>query len=129
MGRMMACWRSGAIAFAMLTGGLPVHAETPAQLDILSRSTQQAGTGLSLARRQIRDGDLLGAMATLERVAITDPDNREARLLHAGLLCRLDDRQGSLIEFDSLRGSDFSDALWAEATGACEQPREKASQP
>ena len=114
---------------ALLCSAMPAHAETAAQLDALSRSAQQPGTGLALARRQIRDGDLLGAMATLERVAINAPDNREARLLHAGLLCRLDDRQGSLIEFDNLRGSDFSDALWEEATGACEQPREEASKP
>lgn len=114
---------------ALLCSAVTAHAETPAQLDALSRSAQQPGSGLALARKQIRDGDLLGAMATLERVAINAPDNREARLLHAGLLCRLDDRQGSLIEFDSLRGSDFSDSLWAEATGACEQPREEASKP
>ncbi|MET0371119.1 MAG: hypothetical protein ABW039_07050 [Sphingobium sp.] len=124
----------GRLSAAMALAGLvcsaaPARAETPAQLDTLSRSAQQPGTGLTLARRQIRDGDLLGAMATLERVALNNPENREARLLHAGLLCRLDDRQGSLIEFDSLRGSEFSDALWAEATGACEEPREEASQP
>jgi len=125
MGRL-----SAAIALAALVGSVStVQAETPAQLDALSRSAQQPGAGLALARRQIRDGDLLGAMATLERVAINAPDNREARLLHAGLLCRLDDRQGSLIEFDDLRGSEFSDALWAEATAACEQPREEASKP
>jgi len=98
----------------------PARAETPAQLDLLSRATQQAGAALALARRQIRDGDLLGALATLERAALNDPNNREVRLLHAGLLCRLDDPQGSLIEFDDLRGSDFSDALWAEATAACD---------
>lgn len=125
MGRL-----SAAIALAGLAcSSAPAHAETPAQLDALSRSAQQPGTGLALARRQIREGDLLGAMATLERIAVNNPDNREARLLHAGLLCRLDDRQGSLIEFDSLRGSAFSDALWAEATDACEQPREEASKP
>jgi hypothetical protein len=104
----------------------PARAETPAQLDALSRATQDAGAGLALARRQIRDGDLLGAMATLERAALNDPGNREVRLLHAGLLCRLDDPRGSLIEFDDLRGSDFPDALWSEATAACDGTRKGA---
>ena len=112
----------GAIVLAAVSqcASPPARAETPAQLDLLSRATQQAGAALALARRQIRDGDLLGALATLERAALNDPNNREVRLLHAGLLCRLDDQQGSLIEFDDLRGSDFSDALWAEATAACD---------
>lgn len=118
-----------ALLAATLPGGMavPARAETPAQLDALSRATQQAGAGLALARRQIRDGDLLGALATLERAALNDPDNREVRLLHAGLLCRLDDPKGSLIEFDDLRGSDFSDALWAEATAACDAGRKGAT--
>lgn len=113
--------------FAAIMGcvSVPAAAETPAQLDALSRATQQASAGLALARRQIRDGDVLGALATLERAALNDPGNREVRLLHAGLLCRLDDPQGSLIEFDDLRGSDFSDALWTEATAACAEGRKE----
>jgi Tfp pilus assembly protein PilF len=99
----------------------PARAETPEQLDGLSRATDVPSVGIALARRQINQGDLLGAMATLERVMLNAPDNETARLFHAGLLCRLDDREGSLVEFDDLRGRDYPDALWEEAAAACDR--------
>lgn len=94
-------------------------AQTVADLDSLSRAAEQPATGLTLARSQISDGALLDAMSTLERVILNTPDNDEARLLHASLLCRLDDREGSLVEFDALRGRNFPPALWSEATAPC----------
>lgn len=94
-------------------------AQPSATLEQLVRATETPSGGIALAREQTADGALLAALATLERVILTNPENAEARLLHAGLLCRLDDRSGSLVEFDALRGRSFAPALWAEATTQC----------
>ena len=102
----------------------PVRAETPAELDALARATVQPGTGIALAREQIGSGDLLDALATLERVILNHPGNEEARLLHAGVMCRIDDRRGALVELDILRNRDFSESLWNEATAPCSRQRE-----
>lgn len=101
----------------------PASAQTAAALDTLSRPSLQPATGLSLARRQIAAGDHTQALATVERVILARPDDEEARLLHAGLLCRIDDRAGSLVELDRLRGRDYPPDLWREATAPCHAPR------
>lgn len=98
---------------------VPAAAATPQQLDVQLRATAQVPSGLGLARRQLRDGDLTGALATVERVIILDPLNAEARLLHASLLCRLDDRTGSQSEFDPMRGHDVPEAMWRDETAPC----------
>ena len=93
----------------------PVRAEVPngaqsdeaSDLDLLSRASDDTKTGLALARDQTSLGDLTGAMATLERLLINHPDSDEAQLLHASLLCRLDDRTGASSEFAGLRKRDF----------------------
>jgi len=112
----------------LVIGGLalcasPAFAETPAQLDALSKATDQPGPGIALARKQIASGDLLDALATLERVILNHPDNEEARLLHAGVTCSIDDKRGALVELDLLRNRDFSDSLWQKATSDCSQQR------
>ncbi len=103
--------------------GIPAWAETPTELEALSRATDSSAGGLALARNQITSGDLLDALATLERLIVNDPTDDQARLLHAGILCRVDDRQGSLIEFDKLRGHKFTTAQWSEATAPCNSPK------
>lgn len=106
-----------AAALGMAAG--PAVAETPQQLDAQLRATAKVPAGLGLARRQLRDGDLTAALATVERVIILDPLNAEARLLHASLLCRLDDRTGSQTEFDPMRGHHIPEALWRDETAPC----------
>lgn len=111
-------------ALAALCGSLiaiapPLRAETPAELDALARATATPATGIALARRQVSAGNMLDALATLERVIINTPQNNEARLLHAAVMCRLDDRQGAMVELDQIRGRQVSDAAWAEANEAC----------
>jgi len=96
-------------------------AETPEQLDALSRATDSEASGMALARSQVREGALLDAMATLERVLMNFPENDEARALHAGLFCRIDDRKGALVEFDNLRGREVPDAVNEEAREPCRQ--------
>jgi Tfp pilus assembly protein PilF len=105
-----------------------VLADTPAQLDRQLRETAKVPTGLALVRQQLGDGDLTGALASVERVIILDPLNAEARLLHASLLCRLDDRPGSQTEFDPMRGHDLPEKLWREETAPCEEPQSGGSQ-
>ncbi|MCX7863772.1 MAG: hypothetical protein N2423_01850 [Novosphingobium sp.] len=107
------------LAMTAIVFGNSVRAETVARLDAMSQATDRPASGIALARRQIRNGELLEAMATLERVLMHAPDNLEARALHAGLLCRIDDRRGAVLEFDMLRGLDVPQAIAEEARQPC----------
>ena len=98
---------------------IPVRADDIGDLDALSRATDDTKTGLALAREQTSGGDLTGAMATLERLLINHPDSDEAQLLHASLLCRLDDRTGAQGEFAALRKRDFRGQAWKDANAPC----------
>jgi Flp pilus assembly protein TadD len=115
----LALFAAGTLGFA----AVPAAADTPEQLGDQLGATAKVPSGLGLVRRQLRDGDLTGALAAVERVIILDPLNAEARLLHASLLCRLDDRTGSQSEFDPLRGHDLPEAMWRDETAPCEEPR------
>ena len=106
-------------AAAVGLAAVPAPAATPQQLEVQLRATAKVPSGLGLARRQLRDGDLTGALATVERVIILDPLDAAARLLHASLLCRLDDRTGSQTEFDPMRGHDIPEAMWRDETAPC----------
>lgn len=79
------------------------------ELDYLSRSTEEPGAGLTLARQQVARGDLIGAVATTERIIALHPESDDALLFHASLLCRLDDPEGARTELAELprgRGGD-----------------------
>jgi hypothetical protein len=99
--------------------GTAALADPIAELEALSRGTATPAAGIALARKQMNGSDFLGALATLERVLISHPEAEEALLLHASLLCRLDDREGAVIELDELRGRPFPDRLWNDATAPC----------
>ncbi|MDE8651346.1 hypothetical protein [Novosphingobium album (ex Liu et al. 2023)] len=117
--------QAGSMALAALALGTApaAPAETPAQLDALSRAGESETAGLALARRQADAGDLLDALATLERVILNQPEHSyAARLYHAALLCRVDDRRGALIELDGLRGHDIDPGLRDEVQDACSGP-------
>ena len=94
------------------------QADPAAELDALSQESVQAGPGVALARRQIGAGDLMAAVATLERVLMGHADADAALLLHASLLCRLDDRDGAKAELVAL-DRPVPAAAWAEVTAAC----------
>lgn len=90
-----------------------------ADLDILADASTDAEMALGLARDQIGEGDLTGAVATLERVLMVHPESDAALVLHASLLCRLDDREGAQAELAELGRSGISDQAWADVTEAC----------
>ena len=83
-------------------GPAMAQADPTAELDALSQEWVQAGPGVALVRRQIGAGDLMAAVATLERVLMGHADADAALLLHASLLCRLDDRDGARAELVAL---------------------------
>ena len=122
-----------AIRFAAVTLVLmmatPALAASPpdplAELDAMSRASGEVAPGIALARRQIANGELLGALATLERVLTYHPTSDEALLLHASLTCRVDDRSGALIEFEQLDRDSVAAKSWADATAACNPPRNR----
>lgn len=94
-------------------------AQDTSELDRLSQASTDVGPGMALARGQIAEGDLIGATATLERVLMTHPEADGALLLHASLLCRLDDPQGARNEVAELAGHPVSNQAWAEVAAAC----------
>lgn len=103
----------------LLIAAHPARADDLAELDLLSRASDTADHGIILARDQIGRGELLGAAATLQRLMINHPEALLAQLLHASLLCRLDDRAGAAVEFAGLRRKDFKDQDWNEAMAPC----------
>lgn len=113
------------LGICQVAGASPAHAASLAELDAMSQASNSAPAGIALARRQIAAGNPVDALATVERVLLNDPESDEAALLHASLLCRLDDRKGSLIEFDRLRGHDIPAADWSEATAPCSSGRRR----
>ena len=112
--------RPFALALSLGLIAVPAPAESIAELEALSRGSATPAAGLALARRQIASGDLLDALATLERVLIGQPQAREAQVLRASLLCRIDDRAGSTAEFDQLRGRGFSEGALGQAIAECD---------
>jgi hypothetical protein len=99
----------------------PVQAQeaAPPQFEPLISPVSQVPSGMALARGQIAEGDLLGAIGSLERVLLAHPDASEARLLYASLLCRIDDPAGARVEVGLLGGRPLDEAGWNEVTTAC----------
>jgi hypothetical protein len=97
----------------------PAAAQTLEELDTLVQASAKPKEGLALARAQAAAGAWLDALATLERVLATDPKHKHSRLLHASILCRLDDADGAKVEFSRLKSGDYKKADWAEAIAPC----------
>ena len=111
-----------AIAAALLTSltlPQPVFAQTIDDLDRLVQASVKPAEGLALARSQASSGALLDALATLDRVLAVEPKHKQARLLHASLLCRIDDRDGAAVEFSRLKSKDYKKVDWNAALAPC----------
>src|SRR4051812_47502200 len=85
-----------------VVGALPAAALAQDDPEALIAASQQVESGMTLARRQIAETDLPGALGTLERLLFAHPEAIGARLLYASLLCRLDDRRGAEVELGLL---------------------------
>lgn len=98
----------------------PAAAQTaPTDPETLISASLSPDTGLTLARGQIGDRDLLGAVGTLERVLFAHPEALPPRLLYTSLLCRLDDRQGAEVELRLLDRQPIAEPDWGEVAAAC----------
>lgn len=108
------------LIFAATILSYPVGAQpVPGDLEALIAPSLETDSGLRLARRQIADSDLLGALGTLERVQFAHPEALAPRLLYASLLCRVDDREGAEVEISQLAGQPIGDQAWTEVAAAC----------
>jgi len=111
--------RNGIAALCLVLLATPVMAQIDPldELDSLAGASVDPGPGLVFARQQVVRGDLIGAVATTERIIALHPESDDALLFHASLLCRLDDPEGARAEIAELpagRGGD-----WGPVVAAC----------
>jgi len=85
----------------------------------LSDQTADEATGIAFAQEQTSRGELLEALATLERVLTLFPESHEARFNHAMLLCWVDDPQGAEVEFARLDEDDYAPGVLQQARENC----------
>ena len=116
---IVSSFRAIPFAFLILVT-TPAFSQTLEQLDALSDETADEQTGIALARKQTERGELLEALATIERVLSLFPRSAEARFDHAMLLCRVGDPQGGLIEFGRLTDKDYPPAALKQAIASCQ---------
>lgn len=116
------CFAMALVALAAAPALAAPTSDPLAELDTLSRASDQVASGIALARRQIAAGELLGALATLERVLTYHPESDEALLLHASVVCRVDDGAGARIEFENISQDRVTQAGWSEAIAPCGAP-------
>jgi len=112
--------RKSVVALCLVLATTPIAAQTDPlrDLDSLAQTTADPGAGMALARQQVARGDLIGAVATTERILALHPESDDALLFHASLLCRLDDPEGARAELAELRGVRI-DGDWAPVIAAC----------
>jgi Flp pilus assembly protein TadD len=106
------------LACTMLVAA-PAWAQTLEELDTLVQSSAKPKDGLALARSQAGAAAWLDALATLDRVLAAEPKHKQARLLRASILCRLDDPDGARFEFSRIKSGDYKKAEWAAAIAPC----------
>lgn len=115
---VLRCVQGALLPGAMLCSA-PLYAETLEQLDALSDLAVDEAAGIDAARAYAGRGEYLDALATLERVLAVHPRSHEARLIHALYLCRIDDRQGGMVELGELKNKHYGDDLLDEARAMC----------
>lgn len=122
------------VAIAVGWGTGPSFAQDMAQaesdIDALIDGAANPAGAIAMADTQSAAGDLTGAVATLERALLADPEAHDVRMRYVALLCRLDDVQGARVELSKLDGQPFAEADWAivqSACGAVSRPVEAAT--
>ncbi|MEG3146901.1 hypothetical protein U1839_19800 [Sphingomonas sp. RT2P30] len=113
-------WRVAAFWLAVAGSVAPVAAQIDplAELDSLSQASVDPAAGLVLARQQVARGDLVGAVATTERIIALHPESDDALLFHVSLLCRLDDPAGARAELAELPAGRMR-GDWSPVVAAC----------
>lgn len=106
-----ACFAAAAPAYA--------QAAPETEIDGLIDASKGVDSAMALARRQIGEGDMIAATATLERLLVDHPEVDDALLLHASLLCRLDDVPGARSELTAVKPGRGSTEAWGEVRAAC----------
>ena len=104
---------------ALLVSTTPLAAQSFEEIDILVQQAADEERGIAAAREQTERGELLEALATLERVLTQFPESAEARFNHAMLLCWIDDPQGGLVEFERLDEDDYEEGVLEQAIANC----------
>lgn len=94
-------------------------AQSIEEIDRLVAASANPADAVALAQSQAAAGHLLEALATLERLLAAQPKTMQARLLHASLLCRIDDKTGGAVEFGRLKSGSFKKADWDAARAPC----------
>ncbi len=117
-----------AILLFSLAVSAPLAAQSLEQLDALSDQTADEATGIATAREQVSRGELLEALATLERVLTVFPESDEARFFHAVTLCWIDDPQGADVEFARLDEDDYAPGTLQQARDNCRAATEGEQQ-
>lgn len=107
----------------------PLFAESLDELDVISDRSVDEQAALDDARALAESGALLEAIGTLERMLAENPKSRDGRLLHALYLCKVDDRQGGLVEIGKLKNKEFGKKLLKEARELCEAPAQARAEP
>lgn len=113
---------TGIALAACSTVAVPAQAETLEELDLLSDATADEESGIQLARDQAGSGELLEALATIERVLVEHPKSAAARLLQAFYLCRVDDRVGGSVALSKLKERDYAQEALDQVRATCSVP-------
>jgi hypothetical protein len=108
--------RAAAESAASLAGRREAGGQTATYEQVLA-NPDDARLNYLFARKQIQDGDLKGASATLERILMVNPDLADIRLLYAVVLFRLNDLSESLRELQALEGAELPEAAKKERAG------------
>ena len=113
---------AAALLTALSAAGVPARADTLPDLAALSDQSAGEQSGIALARQQADEGQLLQAIATLERTLAANPKSDAARLLHALYLCRIDDRTGGAVEIGKLKAKKYAAQDLAQVRAQCGLP-------
>ena len=117
-----------AFAAIAIAASMPLAAQTLEDLDVVADQSADEQSGIEAARLQIERGELLEALATLERVLTQFPKSAEARFNHALLLCWIDDPQGAEVEFGRLEEEDYAEGALDQAIANCRAATEEREQ-
>lgn len=109
----------GMLGASLLSLAMPLQAQSFEELDRLSDISLEEESGIAAAREQAGRGELLEALATLERVMAVQPRSANARILHAYYLCAIDDLQGGMVEIDNMDEDEFGENNLAELRQRC----------